>query len=118
MQSELLSSEHKWSSKGATNTIVLASDQSCETIDRINLEKFTVPTKMNLFVNRNQFNKQLQQQVRIAGKLACAGRHAISPLILSPNAISCYVFVITVIITAIHNKHLNCTLDINIHDMI
>ena len=30
MQSELLSSEHKWSSKGATNTIVLASDQSCE----------------------------------------------------------------------------------------
>ena len=88
------------------------------TLDRINLEKFTLPTKMNLFVNRNQFNKQLQQQVRIAGKLACAGRHAIAPLILSPNAISCYVFVITVIITAIHNKHLNCTLDINIQEYI
>ena len=86
------------------------------TLDWIKLERFTPTTKMNLFVNRDQFNKQ---QVRIAGKLACGGRHAISPLILSPNAISCYVFVITVIITTIHNKHLNnCTLDINIQEYI
>ena len=88
------------------------------TLDWIKLERFTLTTKMNLFVNRDQFNKQLGQQVRIAGKLACGGRLAISPLILSPNAISCSMVVMTVIITAIHNKNLNCTLDINIQEYI
>lgn len=63
--------------------------KAVRTLDRIKLERFTLTTKMNLFVNRDQFNKQLGQQVRIAGKLACGGRLAISPLILSPNAISC-----------------------------
>ena len=61
--SQLLSSEHKWNTKGATNiylanTNVLGSDINVWTLDWIQFDRFSLATKINLFITMDKFNKQ------------------------------------------------------------
>ena len=66
MQSQLLSSDHKWNTKGATNiyranTNVLGSDINVRTFDWIQFDRFSLATKMNLLIDMDKLNTQSRQ---------------------------------------------------------
>ena len=61
--SQLLSSEHKWNTKGATNiywanTNVLGSDINVRTLDWIQFDRFSLATKMNVLIDMDKLNTQ------------------------------------------------------------